>query len=430
MVHGCRRPPRERYGAAALVGLRPEHATATGRLFGGQRSASASPVRSRWNRRCGAGRAGVRAGRVHPGRRDQPAGRVEDPARAGLPVRGARLFRGRHLADRVAVMYLGSWSRSVRWTGVRGAVPPVHPALLSAIRSPDPAVERRRRAILLHGDLPNPATRPPAAGSAPRPLFVTLGRWPAAVRERDPLREPPPRVSADSGHEVAVTTRASGRSCELLVLVGCAARADRLRERGQACFRRPRRRAPTISNPRPRDQVAAGGDLRCDRRPADKLQPEHFWLPGGHGQGDQRIDALAVIGTADGGLRPDPTTGVGALTSTRRRCHLHAQPEGHWSDGVRSPGAIRASEGPQRLQPAFQVASKTVPGHRLGHRGSEDKQVVVTSPGVRGVAEPVQPALPGRTNADPAVFNTGWVNRIPTTPGRSRSSRSTRLRRR
>ena len=64
-------------------------------------SASASPARWRSNPGAGAGRAGVRARRLGPGRRRQPAGGPAGPARAGLPVHRARpVRRPAHLRPR------------------------------------------------------------------------------------------------------------------------------------------------------------------------------------------------------------------------------------------------------------------------------------------------------------------------------------------
>lgn len=67
----------------------------------------------------------------------------------------------RHLADRVAVMYLG---RLAELSPARDLYArPLHPyaeALLSAVNEPDPELASRRNRIILTGDVPSPANPP------------------------------------------------------------------------------------------------------------------------------------------------------------------------------------------------------------------------------------------------------------------------------
>ncbi|MDA2815164.1 ABC transporter ATP-binding protein [Nocardiopsis sp. RSe5-2] len=108
----------------------------------------------------------------------------------------------RHIADRVAVMYLGK----VVETGAAdrvfaAAAHPYTQTLVSAIPLPDPRKERRRQRILVRGDVPSPSAPPSGCRFRTRcPKFA------AELSERERARcveEEPPLEARVPGHLTA-----------------------------------------------------------------------------------------------------------------------------------------------------------------------------------------------------------------------------------
>ena len=116
----------------------------------------------------------------------------------------------RHIADRVAVMYLG---RIIEIGAVDDIFDrPTHPytqALLSAIPLPDPRKERERRRILLTGDLPSPSDIPPGCRFSSR-CFVFAQELTEAQRGKcrtdDPALMARAADHADACHFAKVRT--------------------------------------------------------------------------------------------------------------------------------------------------------------------------------------------------------------------------------
>jgi oligopeptide/dipeptide ABC transporter ATP-binding protein len=108
----------------------------------------------------------------------------------------------RHIADRVAVMYLGRIVEAapVDELFARAAHPYTH-ALISAIPLPDPRKERTRRRILLTGDVPSPVSPPSGCRFRSRcPTFA--GKLSDAERELC-VNEVPALAERGTGHDTA-----------------------------------------------------------------------------------------------------------------------------------------------------------------------------------------------------------------------------------
>jgi oligopeptide/dipeptide ABC transporter ATP-binding protein len=108
----------------------------------------------------------------------------------------------RHIADRVAVMYLG---RVVETAQVEQlfttAAHPYTQALISAIPLPDPRKERTRERIMLVGDVPNPIN--PPSGCRFRTRCAKFANDLSSTDQQRCIEEIPALIDRGQGHESA-----------------------------------------------------------------------------------------------------------------------------------------------------------------------------------------------------------------------------------
>jgi peptide/nickel transport system substrate-binding protein len=181
----------------------------------------------------------------------------------------------------------------------------------------------------------------------------------------------------------------------------------------------------TDINPRPRENVRDGGDLRLPL----ELMPSNYNPNQVDGtSGDAHTIDVAVLprifnDAADGGsvLNTDYVTSA-AVTSTAPQVITYTiNPKAAWSDGT--PITWRDFEAEWKTlngkNPEYQVASTT--GYAdiaTVARGVDDKQVIVTFARPFGEWQGLfTPLTPATLNAAPAMFNTGWRTGIPITAG-------------
>jgi peptide/nickel transport system substrate-binding protein len=178
-------------------------------------------------------------------------------------------------------------------------------------------------------------------------------------------------------------------------------------------------------NPRPRDQVRDGGDLRLPLQsmPANFNPDEVDGATGDLLRLSRAILPAPFLGTADGGLRlGTDLLSSAAVTSTAPQVVTYTiNPKASWTDGTpitwRDFAAYwHACSG---ADPAFQTATTTgYQNIRSVTRGADDRQAVVTfgTPFAEWKSL-FDPFLPSSLTGTPAGFNAAWRTGVPVSAG-------------
>ena len=199
-THGWRRRRRSANGSPTFCGssawIRSTFRATRTSSRAANASASVSRVLSRRARIHRVRRADQRPRRVDPGAGAQSADRPARAARPDVPVHRPRPL-GRQAHQRSGCRHVPGQDRRDRPARrhVRPPGPPLHAGLLSAVPVPDPQSERRRKRVVLQGDVPSPVNPPDGCRFHTRCwLYERLGK-PEECRTIDP----PCTTGADHG---------------------------------------------------------------------------------------------------------------------------------------------------------------------------------------------------------------------------------------